>query len=47
MSKYLPGKNPGTSTKVTIGILKASKNRTNRAALVDASISKQPVDEKK
>ena len=26
-----------------IGILKASKNRTNLAALVDASISKQPI----
>ena len=38
----VPGRKPGTSTKVTSGILKASQNLTNLAALVDASISKHP-----
>jgi tmRNA-binding protein len=33
---------PGTSTKVMIGILKASKKRTKRAALIEESMSKQP-----
>jgi hypothetical protein len=28
-----PGRNPGTSTKVTIGMLKQSQNRMKRAAL--------------
>lgn len=39
----LPGKNPGTSTNVTMGILKASQNRTKRAPFTEALISKQPV----
>ena len=33
------GRNPGTSTKVIIGISKQSQNRINLAALSDASIS--------
>ena len=37
-----PGKNPGTSTKVTRGILKASQNLTNLAPLTDELISKHP-----
>ena len=37
-----PGRNPGTSTKVTSGTLKQSQVRTNRAALVDASMSSAP-----
>jgi len=41
-SWLVPGKNPGTSTKVIIGILNAFANLTNLAALTDASISKQP-----
>lgn len=42
----LPGKNPGTSTNVTMGILKASQKRTKRAPLTEALISKQPVGKK-
>ena len=42
----MPGRKPGTSTKVTNGMLNASQNRTKRAALVDASISKQPAKTK-
>jgi len=38
----VPGKNPGTSTKVTNGRLKASQNRTKRAALTDELMSKTP-----
>ena len=38
----VPGRKPGTSTKVTKGMLKASQNLTNLAAFVDASISKHP-----
>lgn len=38
----LPGKNPGTSTNVTIGMLKESQNLTNLAPLTEAFISKQP-----
>lgn len=38
----LPGKNPGTSTNVTMGILKASQNRTKRAPFTEALISRQP-----
>lgn len=38
----LPGKNPGTSTNVMIGILNASQNRTNRAPFTEALISRQP-----
>jgi len=33
---------PGTSTKVTIGMLNESQNLTNLAALTEASMSKQP-----
>ena len=32
----VPGMKPGTSTKVTTGMLKASQKRTKRAALIDA-----------
>ena len=37
-----PGRNPGTSSKVISGMLKASQKRTNRAALTEASISSTP-----
>ncbi len=40
----VPGRKPGTSTKVTMGMLKQSQNRTNRAALrleVDVEASGQ------
>lgn len=33
---------PGTSTKVIIGMLKASQKRTNRAPFTDEFISRQP-----
>lgn len=42
MNVVLPGKNPGTSTNVTMGILKASQNRTKRAPFTEALISRQP-----
>ena len=42
--KNLPGKKPGTSTKVTIGILNASQKRTNRAPFTDELMSRQPDD---
>ena len=38
----LPGRKPGTSSNVMIGMLNASQNRTNRAPFTDAFISKQP-----
>ena len=38
----VPGRNPGTSTKVTMGMLKQSQNRTNRAALIEHAMSRQP-----
>jgi hypothetical protein len=38
----VPGRKPGTSTKVTSGMLKASQKRTKRAALTEASMSRQP-----
>jgi len=38
----VPGKNPGTSTNVIIGILNALANLTNLAAFTDALISKHP-----
>ena len=38
----VPGRNPGTSTKVTSGMLNASQVRTNRAALTEASMSRTP-----
>ena len=40
---HVPGRNPGTSTKVMMGILNASQKRTNRAPLTEALMSKQPV----
>ncbi len=39
-----PGRNPGTSTKVITGTLKASQVRTNRAAFSLASMSRQPAN---
>jgi hypothetical protein len=41
-SCVVPGRNPGTSTKVTIGMLKESQKRTKRAAFTEASMSRQP-----
>ena len=38
----VPGKNPGTSSNVTSGILKQSQKRTNRAPLIEALISSVP-----
>ena len=38
----VPGMKPGTSTKVTIGMLKASQKRTNRAPLMALRMSRQP-----
>lgn len=38
----LPGRNPGTSTKVMRGILNASQKRTNRAPFTDELMSRQP-----
>ena len=38
----VPGRKPGTSTKVTTGMLKQSQVLMNRAAFTDASMSKQP-----
>ncbi len=38
----VPGKNPGTSTNVSSGMLKQSQKRTKRAAFTDASMSRQP-----
>ena len=38
----LPGRNPGTSTNVTIGMLNASQKRTNRDAFSLASMSSVP-----
>ena len=38
----VPGRNPGTSSKVTSGMLKASQNRTKRAPFTDASMSSVP-----
>ena len=38
----VPGRNPGTSSKVTSGMLKASQNLTKRAPFTDASMSRQP-----
>ncbi len=41
-SSLTPGINPGTSTNVNSGILKASQKRTNLPALTDASTFKAP-----
>ena len=38
----VPGKNPGTSTKVKIGMLNESRNRTNLAAFTEESMSRHP-----
>jgi hypothetical protein len=38
----VPGMKPGTSTKVTTGMLKASQKRTKRAALMEDLMSRQP-----
>ena len=38
----VPGMKPGTSMKVTRGMLKASQNLTNLAAFADASMSSTP-----
>lgn len=43
---HVPGRNPGTSTKVMIGTLNASQKRTNRAPLTEALMSKQPAVQK-
>ena len=37
-----PGKNPGTSSNVTSGMLKQSQKRTNLAAFTEPSISRTP-----
>src|SRR5438093_1228348 len=38
----VPGRKPGTSTKVTSGTLKQSQKRTKRAAFTEAAMSRQP-----
>src|ERR1700693_5583509 len=38
----VPGRKPGTSSKTSRGMLKASQNRTKRAPLTDASMSSTP-----
>src|SRR4029077_17010301 len=38
----MPGRNPGTSSNVTIGMLKQSQKRTKRAPLIEASMSRTP-----
>ena len=38
----VPGRKPGTSTKVTSGMLNASQERTKRAALTHESMSSTP-----
>lgn len=38
----IPGRKPGTSTKVMMGILKASQKRTKRAPFTEELMSKQP-----
>ena len=38
----VPGRNPGTSSKVTSGMLNASQKRTKRAPFTDASMSSVP-----
>ncbi|OGR16766.1 MAG: hypothetical protein A2559_00190 [Deltaproteobacteria bacterium RIFOXYD2_FULL_66_9] len=41
-SWVVPGRKPGTSTKVSSGMLKASQKRTNRAPLIEELMSRQP-----
>jgi hypothetical protein len=38
----VPGRKPGTSTKVTSGMLKQSQKRTKRAAFTEAEMSNTP-----
>jgi hypothetical protein len=38
----VPGRKPGTSTKVTIGMSKASQERTKRPAFFDEAMSRTP-----
>ena len=38
----IPGRKPGTSTKVMMGMLKASQKRTNRAPFTEELMSRQP-----
>jgi hypothetical protein len=38
----VPGKNPGTSSKTSNGILNESQKRTKRAAFVEECMSKTP-----
>ena len=38
----VPGRKPGTSSKVTSGMLKQSQKRTKRAALTEESMSSTP-----
>ena len=38
----VPGKNPGTSTKTSRGMLKLSQNLVNLAAFLEASTSNTP-----
>nr|CRL71905.1 hypothetical protein CPGR_00786 [Mycolicibacter nonchromogenicus] len=40
----VPGRNPGTSTSSTIGMLKQSQVRMNRAAFSEALMSRQPAN---
>ena len=40
----VPGRNPGTSTRVMIGMLNASQKRTNRAAFSEAAMSRVPAN---
>ena len=40
----VPGRKPGTSTKVSTGMLKASQVRTKRAAFSEASMSRVPAN---
>ena len=40
----VPGRKPGTSTSMTIGMLKQSQVRTNRAAFSEALMSRQPAN---
>src|SRR5207247_528190 len=42
----VPGRNPGTSTNVTSGMLKTSQVRTKRAPLTDESMSSTPASER-
>ena len=44
-SCVVPGRNPGTSTNVTSGMLNASQVRTNRPALFEASMSSTPASD--